>query len=369
MPPQGGTPPFGQPPAPGNTGMVPAGQTGAQTSGTSAIRQTPPAVPSSISQYFLPVTLPVQTAVAEFEARTGQRVPPTGQIMTAYVPTLFAQNSVRYQNRTTQIYTVRQFAFVVPDLQSQGMMHWDQYQASLVDMRQVMSQPPGQSLFMELPVALLDDKRLKSLQTELVDFLYTTAKLILPHHAQFKLYSDPDMPLEQFQAQVFQMAREKRDAEVDQLNTRYGGLIEKLEDKYKRKERELQAEKLELRDRKREHMYTTGEAILSIFKGRTNYTLSRMSRATRYKRQTEADLRESREVIGELERQMGDLEREYEGKLDEINRKWERIAQDIQDYVITPFKKDISVDMFGIGWVPGYYYDLGGRPLIVPAYR
>ena len=126
--------------------------------------------------------------------------------------------------------------------------------------------------------------------------------------------------------------------------------------------------KLEIKDRKREQLYTTGEAILSIFKGRTNYTLSRMSRASRYKRQTEVDIDESREVIDELQQEMYDIEGRYEQELHTVNDKWGEIANDIQEFTITPYKKDIHVEMYGIGWIPHYYLIMNGQPVLVSAF-
>ena len=93
-----------------------------------------------------------------------------------------------------------------------------------------------------------------------------------------------------------------------------------------------------------------------------------MSRTNRYKRQTEADIQESHDVISELEREMVDLEAEYEQKLNDVNQKWVNIAADIEEQTITPYKKDIAVDVYGVGWVPHYYVNTGGQPLIVPAF-
>ncbi|MGB1289027.1 MAG: hypothetical protein ACPG7F_21010, partial [Aggregatilineales bacterium] len=255
----------------------------------------------------------------------------------------------------------------VEDLQLQGLLHWEEYQASVVDARQLSSEPFGQALFEALPTGLTDAKRLKALQKELIDMLYNTARMIIPHHAKFKLYGDPDTDMSDFQAQVYQIAREKRDKEVDKLSDTYGAKMDRLEERLRKKERELDAEKLEIRDRKREQLYTTGEAALSIFKGRTNYTLSRMSRTSRYKRQTEADIQESRDVIGQIERDMFDIEQEYEQKLSQMNDNWAQIANQIEEYTISPYKKDIHVELFGIGWIPHYYVNVNGQTHWIPA--
>lgn len=355
----GGMPPVN----PGDTGP-----TASMDNGGNNISQSKPPVKSEIREYFLPVTMTAQQAVAAFADKTGQRMNPPSSMNVIYKPVLFAQASVRYQQKSAQIYTARQYAFHIENLRQSGLVHWEEWQAPVVDSREVTSQPAQQALFDNLPIALNDPKRLSALEKEVIDFLYNTARLVIPFHSDFKIYGDPDRDMSEFQSRVTQIAREKRDDEVDKLTSKYAGLMDKLEDKLVRKQRELEAEQVEIKDRKREQLYTTGEAILSIFQGRTNYTLSRMSRTQRYRRQTEADLQESREVIGSIEREIIELEEEYEQKLREVNDKWAKIATTVDEHTLTPYKKDIAVDMYGVGWIPHYYVATGGVPIFVPAF-
>ncbi|MGJ3239635.1 MAG: helicase HerA domain-containing protein [Anaerolineae bacterium] len=376
MPPQGG---FGaQSTGFGTQGMPPANNNMGATQGTNAqnqrlpgdfVRSKPP-ITSSIQEYFLPAVLSSQQAVSAYEQRTSQRIPTQGgQMALAYKPVLLAQTAVRYQEKKAEIYTSRDYAFHIPDLEARGLVHWEDHQAPVFDVRQLSREGTDQAIFQELPMGLLDEKRIKDLEKELVDFLYNTARLIIPHHPQFKMYGHPDADIGQFQSQVYQKAREERDTEIDKLTERYGGMMDKLEDRLRKKVRELEAEQIEIRDRKREQLYTTGEAVLSLLQGRTNYTLSRMSRTTRYKRQTEEDISESQEVIVQIEQEMYELEQEYETKLTEVNNKWGQIANSMQEYTITPYKKDIHVMVFGVGWLPHYYVPMGmaGEPLVIPA--
>jgi hypothetical protein len=263
---------------------------------------------------------------------------------------------------------VREYAFHVPDLQPQGLVHWEQYQAPVISSRQIANQPFGQALYQELSLGLTDEKRIGNLQKELVDFIYNTAKMIIPFHPVFKLYGDPNRPMSEFQAQVYQVARAKRDEEIDKVQIKYGSLMDKIEEKLNRKARELDAEKVEIQDRKREQLFTAGEAAWSLWKGRPNYTLSRISRSTLFKRQAEADLQESREAIGEFERQMQELEQEYQQKLQEVNTRWAQVATNLQEQTLTPLKKDIHIELFGIGWLPHYYINTGGTPLMLNAF-
>ncbi len=93
-----------------------------------------------------------------------------------------------------------------------------------------------------------------------------------------------------------------------------------------------------------------------------------MSRTSRMKRQTEADIDESREVINQIQDEMVSLEEEYEHQLQSINDNWAKIANDVQEYTITPYKKDIHVELFGIGWIPYWFVVIDNQPVFISAF-
>lgn len=327
-----------------------------------------PPVSSSSAQFFLPNRVSSQQAIAFWEQQTQMRAQGTSGGLLVYEPMLLAQAIVRYQDRKASVYTARTYAFHVPDVQKAGLVHWEEHQADPVEARQLSGEPSDEGAFGELPPGLTDAKRLNSLQTELKDLIYNTGQLIIPLNPELKIYGNPDADFSQFQAAVQQTAREQRDAELDKLAGKYGQMMEKMEDKLKKKEMELSAERQELADRRREELYTTGEALFSLMKGRTNYTLSRMSRASRYRKQTKEDISESHNFIAEAEEEMFKLEQEFEAALQAVNEKWARIATTVEEYMISPYKKDIQMELFGIGWIPHWHLTINGQTAIIPAW-
>ncbi|MFQ3646549.1 MAG: DUF87 domain-containing protein [Anaerolineae bacterium] len=343
---------------------VPAAAPQAQPQAASSVNgfmTTRPPIPSEVQQYFLPATLSVQQAFAN----RGMTTP--AQAFLAYLPSLFAQVQVRFAHRASQTFYTQEYAFIVPDVPANGLILWDQHHAPTVDARMVSAEPFGQALFQQVPASLLNTRRYATLQRELIDVVAATVRLTILHHPQFKIFSDPNRDPSEFYAQVQQIARERADEEGDRISQRYGQMYDRLESRRQAQERRLAANQQELRDRKREHTYTTGEAILSIFRGRTNYTLSRMSRAGRLSRQTELDLQANKQEIAAIVREMEALEAEYRSVMQQTMDKWARIATQIEELPITPFKKDIAVAMFGIGWLPHYYVQTPGQPLLIPA--
>ncbi|GAB4324449.1 MAG: DUF87 domain-containing protein [Phototrophicales bacterium] len=325
----------------------------------------PPPVSSSIAQYYLPPQFNMQQALGAWQQSSGVSVQNVQGGMLVYKPVLLVQAVVRYQDRKANVYTARIFTYEVPDLRQAGLIHWEDYLVDPIDARSVATKPLEPAAFGDLPPGLTDNSRLKQLKTEVVDMLYNTAMLVIPFNPDLKIYGNPDEEFSIFQADVQQAAREARDKEMDKVSQKFAGMMEKLEEKYRRKQQELTAEKKEIRDRRLEELFTTGEALASIWKGRFNYTLSRMSRATRYRRQTKEDIKESEEFLAEIEEEIAKLEQDFEAALAEINDKWARIAANTQEYVINPYKKDIQLELFGIGWLPAWMAIIQGQPTLL----
>ncbi len=325
-------------------------------------------LPSTISQFYLPATMTGQQALGQWEQQTHFAATNVSDPILAYKPVLLAQASVRYQDRKTQLYHARTFAFQIPGLERTGLVHWEEYQSNPVDPKRLSGEPLAAAIYGDMSSGLSDPKRMTALRGELVDLLYNTAHLQLPSNEKLGIYGRPDAQDSEFWAQVQQAAREQRDAEADAVAAKYEKLMDSVEEKLKRKEREMKSEKTELADLKREEMFTRGEALYGLFKGRLGHTLSRSSRATRYRRQSKEDLTESEQVIAELEDKMDELQKKFEAEIQAVNDKWAKAATEAQTYTITPYKKDIQVEVFGVGWLPHYYVNVGGQPLILPSY-
>ena len=74
-----------------------------------------------------------------------------------------------------------------------------------------------------------------------------------------------------------------------------------------------------------------------------------------------ADVEKSLEEIKDFKQELEKLEVAKKVALDELNFRWMDIADDITTLSIQPYKKDITVDLFGIGWLPYYIVDIDGR--------
>ena len=73
-------------------------------------------------------------------------------------------------------------------------------------------------------------------------------------------------------------------------------------------------------------------------------------------------------AIAQYKEQIEELAREQADAAASVNEKWERIAADVTEIAINPYKKDIAVTMFGVVWVPYHLVQSGKRTLELPAF-
>jgi flagellar biosynthesis chaperone FliJ len=77
----------------------------------------------------------------------------------------------------------------------------------------------------------------------------------------------------------------------------------------------------------------------------------------------EADVKESLQAIEEYERQVKELQAEQEEALEDVSERWEEIASQVSEIEVTPYKKDIQVELFGVAWTPYYLAQIGDQVL------
>jgi hypothetical protein len=327
-----------------------------------------PTLPRTIQQYYLPTEYAVEQSVKNWEAWTRQgalNVQTKKRLL--YRPSLLAQAQIRYEHTKTNTMETLWYAFVVPNLPRLAFLEWSEYQAEPFDPHTLDPNPFARAFYGEVPQTLSSGTGFKDLQDNLVDWLYTNAKLHVFYNPSLKMYSDINEDRRDFLARLQSAAREGRDAELEKNAAAYDKKLQRLEDKAQTKSLRLDSERNETEARKREELLAGGETVWRLMKGRSYQTLSRAGRLRRFTTQAE-------DRVGIYEQELIDIadtleatEQEMQETLQAIDDKWRKALQDVQETPITPYKKDISFILFGIGWVPYWDVSINGTPTILPA--
>ncbi len=330
--------------------------------------EKPVELPSSVPQFYLPTLVTTQQAIRDWEKKFGYNTSSFGGAQLVYKPVLLAQLAVRYLDRKTGVEQDQRWAFHVPNVEKSGLVAWGEYQVSPIDPKQVSGVPFGDAFYGTLAHGLTDSKRMSALENEVIDYVFRSATLTVFYNSTLDIYGAPSDNRRDFLLKTQQKAREARDTEIDATAAKYDQELEKLEGMLTKQKRGLSFDKEMLGQRNRENLFTTGEAVLSLLKGRTTYTLSRMSRTRRYKMQAQERSVSTEYAVAALEDQITAKQPELQGVLQEINDKWAKIAMTVEEVRLTPYKKDTVIEIYGIGWVPNWYVVLNGQPVMLPAF-
>lgn len=328
----------------------------------------PAALPSSMAQFYLPTQITVQQAIRNWEKNFGYQASAFGGSQLLYKPVLLAQAVVRYKDRKTGAEDDERWAFQVDKVDAAGFVRWSDYQSTPVDPTQLSQEPFGAAFYGPLPVGLTDNKRMTALKGEVVDYVYRSAALNVFYNSTLDIYGKPRESRRDYLLRIQQKAREERDAEIDTTTAKYDALIQKIEDKLQKELQGMGIDQQTLKELKRENLYTTGEAVFGLLRGRPGYALSRMSRTRIYKTRAQGRVQEGENNANALEAEITSKQQELQQALKDINDKWAKVATTVEEIKVTPFKKDITLELFGIGWLPAWQAVLNGNPVILPAF-
>jgi len=331
--------------------------------GASAVR---PKVPAGYDDVLLPNNLTASESL-RLEELSPDGVTTEGL---AYRPTLIAQAVVRYLDRKHDIDHAASVTALVADPDPRGMIRWDDHRATSVDMKALATRALKGSSYADLEAPLNEKSLLSSMKSDFADFIYHECPLVLLSNDDLELVAKPGTSKAAFRRQCSAAARERLQEETEKLREKYEKKIRMLQDKVEREERELAEDEAELSSRKMEEIATHAENVLTLFtSSRRSRRVSTSLTKRRMTAKAKADVEESQDAIEEYKKDLAELQAELADELDELEDRWEDIAARVGEVKLTPYKKDIHIELFGVAWMPFWQVEQGGEILSIPGYQ
>lgn len=369
------------PTPPGAVGAAPLGVPQPAVSDTQPIRTKPapaerpetelgsttrPALPAGIAEYFLPNNL---TFTQAFQA-AGRSYPNEAlSLGLVYRPVLLAQAEVRYFNRKYNLDSLQKVTALVPDPDRRGVVRWEDYPGEAIDLRSLDSAPDPRARFQAPQTPLNDARLVAAMQRDFQDWVYRSARVTVRANESLKVYAGPEVGQAEFRSLCADAARQQRDSEAAKIADGYDRKLLRLQQQLEREERELREDESELSQRKMEEWGTHAENVLGLFgKRRSTRKISTSLSKRRMTEQAKADVEESLDAIASFKKEIAALEKEKAQALEDVNRRWSEVVNDIRELTITPLKKDVLVELFGVAWMPFHVIRSGGETFELPGY-
>ncbi len=326
---------------------------------------TRPSVPSGIEEYFLPANLTLSEALQASGKASATQATNKGLV---YHPAVLAQARIRFLNRRYNLDYELIKSVLATDPDRRGMVRWEEYPESQIDPRKLEDQPAPEARFTSLEAPLTDSKLMTAIQRDFVDWAFRTGQVVVRANEALKVYQGPEVSQAEFRQVCSNTAREGRDADQKKVEAAFEKKVADLQAKLTREQRELTGDQTELSQRRLEEMGTHAENVLGLFLGRrSTRRLSSSMTKHRMAEQAKADVEESEQVITEIEKQIAALNEEKNNALDEVNRRWGDIANQVSEIEVVALKKDVLLDLFGVAWMPYYLVQIGEQEIELPA--
>jgi hypothetical protein len=247
------------------------------------------------------------------------------------------------------------------------LVRWEDFASAPVDSRKLKSNPMPQSRFASLPGWLMDAKRLPALQRDYIDWIYRSGGIQVRSNPTLKVFAGPEVSAAEFREMCSKAAKEAYDAEAEKLADTFNAKQKALAAKISRQEQVVDGKKDAVSSRNVEGLAAGGELLLSLLGGRKKSLSSSLSKA-RMTKQAKAALKQEQEELDQLETELNDLEAEQKAALKDLQDRWAGVVNDIDEVTVTPAKKDIYMDLFGLVWLPYYIFNVDGRLRETPAF-
>ena len=322
-----------------------------------------PAVPTRIQEYFLPYGITPGQALARYRPELAADWRDIGR---RYRPALLAQVRIGFFNRTYALDLTRRWTVLAPALGVEERLAWQDYAAGRIDPSRLAASPLPEASYAPLEGGLADGRVLRALRDDLVDWLYRNSQVIVRENKQLAIVGGPEVSLAEFRERCTEAARERSYLEEQKVAGRYDRRIEPLQERLAKAEAALTNEEAAHSERRAEEAKAHAKTVLSLFKKQNRSSSATRRRATQTAKER---VEKANEKVADLGRQLAALETERDEALLNVRRRWADIAAAYEEVPVSPFKKDITTELYGIAWLPYHILQAGENYLELPAYQ
>lgn len=318
--------------------------------GVTATGSTRPMLPPSIPQYFIPV---------------GGEKP--GEAQLYYDPALLCIGRLYFADAKIGTTAEKDHSCLLEFTDHPSLINWDEARGVDLTAEDLETLPyDDEAMFGDLPAEAGTRKSYIEWGRQFKDWLYRGKKLELYRSPSLEIVSQPGENQRDFRVRLQQISHEKRDRLVEALRKKYAARIEKLEERINRASRSVEKEKEQTKQRKLQTMISLGATIVTSMLGRKRVSLSTLGRAATTARRAgdvlkeKKDIERARESLQELEEQLTGLKERLAVEIEQISASIDPLNEKLDSFFLTPRKKDISVSMVALAWVPYWQDEKGG---------
>jgi hypothetical protein len=320
---------------------------------------TAPAPTSAVGASATRPVLPPEVATAYLEAR---RAPGDGERL-VYQPRVVAAARVVYLNATHGVDLRRDLLLAAEPTGTS--LDWTAAEALEAAVESLQNTPAPDAAFAELPPGI-GAAGVRRWQDQFRSWVRTDLPVTLYRSPRLKLTSAPDEGEGAFRARLQQVGREQRDLKAAQLRRKYAARFATLAERRRRAEQAVARQQEQASSATIDAAVSVGTAVLGALFGRkalSTTTLGKAGSAVRKAgnvQKQSADVARAGETVAALDAEVARLEAAVQAELDALDLGYDAQAELLKTIAVRPRANDVSLQFFGIGWLP-YVEDPAGN--------
>lgn len=311
-------------------------------------------VPTDVDQYFV---------AAGMRVGDGQRM--------VYRPVLIGEGRLHYVRATYKVdkWMERRFLSAIAGGEMPDEV-WEQAEP-LAEALEMERRPEKGIEFAELPIDLQKNDNYRTWKKELKEFLYRQQSLTVYKCKEMKLYSEPGEELGDFKVRLEQSVSEKRDEAKEKLTRKYASKFSTLRDRIRRAEDKVEVQEEQYKQSRVSGMLSVGTTLMGALFGRKTFSVGNARSAGTSMRafgrtsKEKSDIERAKDSLDDVVKKLEDLEDQFNQDVDDLSEKLSVENMDFEELSIPPRKSDISIEQFGVCWLP-FLVDSSG--IAEPAY-
>lgn len=264
-----------------------------------------------------------------------------------FSPTLCAKSSIHFYNQRRGIDLERELILRLALDGEEQSISWEDARAEESDFTSFPHEAPRKSKFHTLPSVILKDKGLRKAIRKLKERLYKEQYLELFRCTSPKLESKVKESRSDFVVRVQDILQDKKEAEIEKLQTRYASKEKILLNRLTRAKERIAKESSDATS----SMIDAGIAVLGALFGRASP--SKIGRAVNKGSRIlkeRGEMSRAEERMAQIEEDIEALGYELEDKIDDLGEKYSVENCEIERFKIKPRKTDIDVEICALVW-------------------
>jgi hypothetical protein len=206
--------------------------------------------------------------------------------------------------------------------------------------------------FADLPEHADEPSELKKLQSRVVDDVFRGETERMYRHRALKLWSRAGEDHDAFKRRVAEVIQERIDERARDLHDRASTQLRKFEARKEKLQADMARYQTEASAQVTSEIVSAGETLFGMFFGGRKKSLTTAVSRRRQTQKAHGRVAETQRQIDALVEEFNALHEEMEGELMTIKREELGALDDIDEVEVGLEKNDISLDQFGIVWIP-----------------